>query len=293
MRKHNRRRPSVEALLRAGVRLLAETSESPRLDAEVSARPRARLHPDRAVQRPHGSACRAQICGRFLAMIRSRQAGRPVAQLTGHREFWSLDLAVTPDVLTPRPETETAGRARARPLAGRGPDQRGARARSRHRQRRASRSRIASERPDCEIVATDLSLRRPGGGAPQCRHRSALRVRFVAGRLVRGGRRRALRRDRVKPALSSPTASGRRRGRARLRAARGARRRRRRHSMRSASSSPARRITCRPAAGCCSSTAPDQGPAVRELLAARRPRAHLHHGRSRRTAARHRGVSPS
>ncbi len=32
--------------------------------------------------------------------------GEPVAYLTGHREFWSLDLIVTPDTLIPRPETE-------------------------------------------------------------------------------------------------------------------------------------------------------------------------------------------
>lgn len=42
----------------------------------------------------------------FLNIISQRAAGRPVAYLTGQREFWSLNLAVTPDVLIPRPETE-------------------------------------------------------------------------------------------------------------------------------------------------------------------------------------------
>jgi release factor glutamine methyltransferase len=44
---------------------------------------------------------------RFKALVVRRRAGEPVAYLTGHREFWSLDFRVTPAVLVPRPETET------------------------------------------------------------------------------------------------------------------------------------------------------------------------------------------
>jgi release factor glutamine methyltransferase len=43
---------------------------------------------------------------RFKALMLRRRAGEPVAYLTGHREFWSLDFLVTPGVLIPRPETE-------------------------------------------------------------------------------------------------------------------------------------------------------------------------------------------
>lgn len=43
---------------------------------------------------------------RFERMVAARERGEPVAYLTGHREFWSLDLVVTPDVLIPRHETE-------------------------------------------------------------------------------------------------------------------------------------------------------------------------------------------
>jgi release factor glutamine methyltransferase len=42
----------------------------------------------------------------FGRLIAERHSGKPVAHLTGTREFWSLDLKVTPDVLVPRPETE-------------------------------------------------------------------------------------------------------------------------------------------------------------------------------------------
>ena len=44
---------------------------------------------------------------RFLALARRRRDGEPVAYLTGTREFWGLSLFVTPNVLIPRPETET------------------------------------------------------------------------------------------------------------------------------------------------------------------------------------------
>ena len=43
----------------------------------------------------------------FKGLVVRRREGEPVAYLTGHREFWSLDFRVTPAVLIPRPETET------------------------------------------------------------------------------------------------------------------------------------------------------------------------------------------
>ncbi len=49
----------------------------------------------------------ADELARFKALMVRRREGEPVAYLTGHREFWSLDIQVTPAVLIPRPETET------------------------------------------------------------------------------------------------------------------------------------------------------------------------------------------
>ncbi len=43
----------------------------------------------------------------FDMLMGARAAGEPVAYLTGRREFWSMDLAVTPATLIPRSETET------------------------------------------------------------------------------------------------------------------------------------------------------------------------------------------
>jgi release factor glutamine methyltransferase len=43
----------------------------------------------------------------FEALVARREAREPVAYITGHKEFWSLDFSVGPGVLVPRPDTET------------------------------------------------------------------------------------------------------------------------------------------------------------------------------------------
>jgi release factor glutamine methyltransferase len=43
----------------------------------------------------------------YEAMLARREAGEPVAYIVGEREFWSLALRVTRDVLIPRPDSET------------------------------------------------------------------------------------------------------------------------------------------------------------------------------------------
>lgn len=40
------------------------------------------------------------------ALVKRREAREPVSHILGRKQFWTLDLAVNGDVLTPRPETE-------------------------------------------------------------------------------------------------------------------------------------------------------------------------------------------
>lgn len=47
-----------------------------------------------------------QTLAAFRDSVKQAAAGRPIAYLTGVKEFFSLPFNVTPDVLTPRPETE-------------------------------------------------------------------------------------------------------------------------------------------------------------------------------------------
>jgi release factor glutamine methyltransferase len=44
--------------------------------------------------------------GRYEAALAERARGVPAQYITGHQEFWGMDLIVTPAVLIPRPETE-------------------------------------------------------------------------------------------------------------------------------------------------------------------------------------------
>jgi len=80
-------------------------SENPRLEAEVL------LAHARSCQRielytTFGELADEKLRREFRELVRRRAEGVPVAHLVGHREFFSLDFRVTPDVLIPRPETE-------------------------------------------------------------------------------------------------------------------------------------------------------------------------------------------
>ena len=56
------------------------------------------LHPDQGLTGPQEE--------KFLQLVERRCRKEPLAYITGHREFWSLDFKVNPKVLIPRPETE-------------------------------------------------------------------------------------------------------------------------------------------------------------------------------------------
>jgi release factor glutamine methyltransferase len=79
--------------------------DSPRLDAEVllaHARGCKRIE----LYTAFDDEPKPEVRDAFKALVKRRAAGEPVAYLVGRREFYSLELEVTPDVLIPRPETE-------------------------------------------------------------------------------------------------------------------------------------------------------------------------------------------
>ena len=54
-------------------------------------------------ERPLGAAAQA----RLAALTARRAAREPYSRVAGRRQFWSLDLAISPDTLDPRPDSET------------------------------------------------------------------------------------------------------------------------------------------------------------------------------------------
>lgn len=143
---------TIATLLRMASKELGKSTPSPRLDAEillahVLETPRSHLHA-RPEQRVEDSKMRL-----FALLVVARCKGRPIAHLTGKRDFWSLSLKVTAGTLIPRPESELLVEETLSivPVGARwyiadlGTGS-GAIALS-----------LARERPYCKIVATDIS----------------------------------------------------------------------------------------------------------------------------------------
>ena len=127
--------------------------ETARLDAEcllahALGTDRLRLYLD--FEKPVTEAERA--C--FRELVRRRGGERiPVAQLLGRREFWSMPLRVSRDVLVPRPETETLVEAALDLL----PAAAEARVLELGTGSGAVALALARERPRARITATDIS----------------------------------------------------------------------------------------------------------------------------------------
>ena len=93
------------AIQGAEQRLQAAHVGSPRLNAELLAM--FVLGCDRAYLYAHGEqALTKDESARYDDALGERARGVPAQYITGHQEFWGMDLIVSPAVLIPRPETE-------------------------------------------------------------------------------------------------------------------------------------------------------------------------------------------
>jgi release factor glutamine methyltransferase len=97
---------TVAEILREGTQKLREAgSESPGLDAEILLREALGVTREQLFDiLPY--PIRSHTISQYRALIAQRADGIPIAYITGHREFYGHEFAVTEDVLVPRPETE-------------------------------------------------------------------------------------------------------------------------------------------------------------------------------------------
>ena len=94
-----------DTLASAISRLTVASVPSPRMNAELLLmftlecdRAYLHAHPERKLSTDEQT--------RYAQTLAERERGMPAQYITGHQEFWGMDLIVTPAVLIPRPETE-------------------------------------------------------------------------------------------------------------------------------------------------------------------------------------------
>jgi release factor glutamine methyltransferase len=167
-------------LLAQGTARLSPAVESPGLDAGILLAfslgiPRVRLK-----SHPEASRTEAERTG-YLALIERRAQGEPLAYITGTREFWTLALTVTRDVLVPRPETELVVE-RALALRGPGP----ARVADLGTGSGAIALSLAVERPAWSVLATDASPAALAVARENARRLGLTSVAFEAGHWLEG-----------------------------------------------------------------------------------------------------------
>lgn len=169
---------SIRELVEEGRRKLDRIAEAPAHEAEILLA--AAIGRDRSYLKAHPEAelrdC--EMTDRYEALLTRRSLGEPVAYLLGEQEFWSLPLRVGPGVLIPRPETEllverslahlpeTATAAVLDLATGSG----------------AVALAVASERPLCRVIGTDVSPEAVVLARENALRNGAERVEFRAGR---------------------------------------------------------------------------------------------------------------
>jgi len=93
----------VAPALREATGRLASISATPRLDAELLLAHALEIDRNELLMRQRDLS----VPPAFELLLQRRLTGEPIAYITGVRDFWTISLHVTPDVLIPRPDSET------------------------------------------------------------------------------------------------------------------------------------------------------------------------------------------
>jgi release factor glutamine methyltransferase len=114
---------------------------------------------------------------KFKELLDRRIKGEPVAYLLGHKEFWSLDFIVTPDVLIPRSDTELLVEMALEQI----PAKKTMRILDLGAGCGAIALSIAADRPKVTVVATDVSAEALQISKLNAKHLHITNVEFALG----------------------------------------------------------------------------------------------------------------
>ena len=148
----------------------------PRLDAELLIAAATGLSRALLLARDE-HAPKPEIVAHLRERLARRASGEPLAYIEGRREFWSLDLQVSPDVLVPRPETELLVEATLERLDGAARDVADLGTGS-----GAIALALAHERPRWQVTATDASAAALAVATANASRLGLANVRFLYGR---------------------------------------------------------------------------------------------------------------
>jgi release factor glutamine methyltransferase len=92
----------VSWALAAAARQLEPVSDTPMLDAQLLLAHSLGIEREQMLLQET-----VALSAKFDKLLKRRLAGEPIAYIIGKRAFWTIELEVTPDVLIPRPDSET------------------------------------------------------------------------------------------------------------------------------------------------------------------------------------------
>lgn len=96
---------NIAQLIKDSTQQLSKTSDSAQLDAEILLCHVLKKDRSYLISWPE-NVLDSHLSEQFQKLVHQRIIGQPIAYLIKHKEFWSLDLSVSPETLIPRPETE-------------------------------------------------------------------------------------------------------------------------------------------------------------------------------------------
>lgn len=171
---------SIAAAIAAGIERLNTVSDSPRLDAELLLMRAIDVSRSYLIAHPNDELDDAAL-KRYQRSLERRSGGTPIAYITGTREFWSMELMVSPATLVPRPETELL----VEQALGALPRRTAHRVLDLGTGSGAIALAIAKDRPIAEVVATDISAEAISIARENARQHDIDNVSFEVGEWTR------------------------------------------------------------------------------------------------------------